>query len=87
MHVEVSKRKMNLCLFVPEPFTEYNLRLNDKEEINTSKYLKPESYSPHNPDFTALSSQPNKISQNELSDFIRDLDLSKSKAEILMFKL
>ena len=37
----------------------------------------------HDPDFEENDDQPQKLSQLQLSDLIRDLDLSQEKAELL----
>ncbi|KAJ4449613.1 hypothetical protein ANN_01016 [Periplaneta americana] len=48
----------------------------EQEEPNTPS-------TSHDPDFEEKDDKPHRMSQAELSDLIRDLDLSKEKAEIL----
>ncbi|KAJ8868214.1 hypothetical protein PR048_032023 [Dryococelus australis] len=59
---------------VPEPSDEYNLENDDELEIITG-----ESSSLNDPEFSVdlYSADPHKITQSELSDLIRDLELSK----------
>ena len=73
---------------IPEPPKEYQISSDeDEKEISDSGF--PEPCTLKDPDFLAnvVSNEPQKFSQNELNDLIRDLDLSKSKAEILASRL
>ena len=41
----------------------------------------------HDPDFEQKADQPHKLTQSELSDLIRDLDLSQEKTKLLGSRL
>jgi hypothetical protein len=63
---------------VPEPPKEYHLN-SEMEEEDTEK-TGPHKEEPTDPDFQGLASEsPRKLTQNELNDLIRDLELNKGK--------
>ena len=71
---------------VPEPPKEYNLNLEMKEE-DTEK-TGPHKEEPTDPDFQGPASEsPHKLTQNELNDLVRDLELPKVKAELLASRM
>jgi len=64
---------------VPEPPKEYNLN-SEMEEEDTEK-TGPQEKEPTDPDFQGPASEsPHKLTQNELNDLVRDLELPKVKA-------
>ena len=73
------------CLPVPTPPQIHELELNnevgvEEEELNMTSTF-------HDPDFEQKGDQPHKLTQSELSDLIRDLDLSQEKVELLGSRL
>ena len=67
---------------VPEPPKEYHLN-SEMEEGDTEKTGSHEE-EPTDPDFQGPASEsPHKLTQNELNDLVRDLELPKVKAELL----
>lgn len=73
---------------VPEPPNECRLEPNG-QEVDTSEPSSQEPSSSQDPEFSVDLSpgKPHKITQNELSDLIRDLNLSKDKSEVLASRL
>ena len=68
---------------IPEPPASFSLD-SDEEEKNTPEETPQPSTSRDREFFLNVTSdQPQKITQKELSDLIRDLELSKNKAELL----
>ena len=57
----------------------------EQEEEEEEEPNKPSTS--RDPDFEGKGDKPHKLSQAELSDLIRDLGLSKEKAEILVSRL
>jgi hypothetical protein len=57
---------------------------SEEEEKNTPKET-PQPSTSRDPEFflNATSDEPHKIMQKELSDLIRDVELSKNKPEVL----
>ena len=71
---------------VPEPPKEYNLN-SEMEEEDTEK-TGPHEEELTNPDFQGPASEsPHKLTQNELKDLARDLELLKVKAELLASRM
>lgn len=72
----------------PEPPKEYHI-ISDEDEEEISGGGSPEFCTSKDPDFLANipSNESHRLTQNELSDFIRDLGLSESNAEILASRL
>ena len=67
---------------MPEPPKEYNLNW-EMEEEDTEK-TGPHQEEPTDPDFRDPAPEsPHKLKQNELNHLVRDLELSKVKAEML----
>jgi len=67
---------------VPEPPKEYNL--NSKIEEEDTEKRGPHEEEHTDPDFQSPASEsPHKLTQNELNDLVRDLELPKVKAELL----
>jgi len=67
---------------VPETPKEYNLN-SEIEEEDTEK-TEPHEEEPTDPDFQGPASEsPHKLTQNELNDLARDLELPKVKVELL----
>jgi len=57
------------------------------EEEDTEK-TGPQAEEPTNPDFQGPASEsPHKLTQNELSDLVRDSELPKVKAELLTSRM
>jgi hypothetical protein len=80
---------MSQCVGLPisEPPDSSSLDC-DEEEENTPEET-PQSSTSKDPKFflNVTSAEPHKITQNELSDLIRDLQLLKNKAELLSSRL
>jgi hypothetical protein len=74
---------------VPEPPKEYNINFDDNEERSCDGGESPGPSISKDPEFVVnmTSNEPHRVTQNEVSELIRDLDLSKSKAEILASRL
>jgi hypothetical protein len=68
---------------IPELPQQFSLDC-DKEEENTPEET-PQRSTSRDPEFflNVTSAEPHKITQKELSDLIRDLELSKNKPELL----
>ena len=70
---------------VPEPLKEFTIDSDDEDE-NESTSCSPEppaSTEPHVSHCRSSTPQPHILTQDELNDLVRDLELSKSKAELL----
>jgi len=74
---------------VPEPPKEFTIDSDDEEEGESTSGSPelPASTEPHV--FHSMSStpQPHILTQDELNDLVRDLELSKSKADLLGSRL
>lgn len=71
---------------IPEPPLEYHVGSTDEDEGESTCSPGPSACSDQ--DFLCgVSSTPHKITQEELNDLVRDLDLSKNKAELLGSRL
>ena len=71
---------------VPESPTDYTLN-SEMEEEDTEK-TGPHEEEPADPDFQGPASvSPNKLTQNEQNDLVRDLELPKVKAELLVSRM
>ena len=72
---------------IPVPPESYSLNLDDDHDDNDP--TGPEPSTSTDPDFELPHSSPkcHLISQSELNDFVRDLELPKSKAELLGSRL
>jgi len=71
---------------VPEPPKEYNLN-SGMEEEDTEK-TGPHEEEPTDPDFQGPPSEsPHKLTQDELNDLLRDLELPTVKAELLASRM
>src|ERR1043165_5406791 len=73
---------------IPDLPADYSLE-SEEEELYHARAESPEPSTSQDPDFIPdiPSADIHRITQNELSDLIRDLDLSKNKAEILASRL
>lgn len=73
---------------IPDPPADYSLDSEDEDSYH-ARAESPEPSTSQDPDFIPdiPSADIHRITQNELSDLIRDLDLSKNKAEILASRL
>jgi len=70
---------------MPEPPKEYNL-ISEMEEEDTEKTGSHEERT--DPDFQGPASEsPHKLTQNELNDLVRNLELPKVKAELLVSRM
>ncbi|KAK1803855.1 hypothetical protein P4O66_003802 [Electrophorus voltai] len=78
-------------LLVPEPLTEVSNDPSDDGDEMTLEFPGPSTSDGHqetDPDFSqGASSVPHRITQEELNYLVRDLELSKSKAELLGSRL
>jgi len=74
---------------VPEPPKEFTIDSDDEDEgESTSGSLEPPaSTEPHVSHSRSSAPQPHILIQEELNDLVRDLELSKSKAELLGSRL
>lgn len=72
---------------LPVPTLPKNYELNVKNEDSVEEEVDNASSTLHEPDFNTIDDQPHRLSQSELSDLIRDLDLSQEKAELLGSRL
>jgi hypothetical protein len=71
---------------MPEPPKEYNLN-SEMEEEDTEK-TGPHEEEPTDPDFQGPASEsPHRLTQNELNDLVRDLELPNVKAEMLACRM
>ena len=71
---------------VPEPPKEYNLNSETEEEDPEKKG--PHEEEPTDPDFQSPASEsPHKLTQNELKDLVRNLELPKVQAELLASRM
>ena len=72
---------------IPIPPESYSIDSDDEPKSSTSDDIPGPSTS-HDPDFVIQSpSQSHKMTQNELNDLVRDLELLKSKSELLASRL
>jgi len=71
---------------MPEPPKEYNLNSEmEEEDMEKTGSHKEE---PTDPDFQGPASEsPHKLTQNELNDLVRNLELPKVKAELLASRM
>ena len=71
---------------IPVPPESYTLDSNDDHDDDQDS-AGPEPSTSADPDFELphSSSEPNLMSQSELNDLVRDLELPKSKAELFRF--
>jgi hypothetical protein len=84
---------VKVCLPIPEPPPpppppdSFYLDCDDEEE-NTQEET-PQSFASREPEYflNVTSAEPHKITKKELPDLIRDLELSKNKAELLCSRL
>lgn len=74
---------------VPNPPEEYSLDSDeDEDSTEATSYPYPAASTSQDPDFAPESlGEPHRLTQGELSDLIRDLDLPKDKAELLGSRL
>jgi len=69
---------------VPKPKKEYTL--NSEMEEEDKEKTGPHEEEPTDPDFQGpASGSPHKLTQNELNEIVRDLELPNVKAELLAF--
>jgi hypothetical protein len=75
---------VKVCLPIPEPPPDSFYLDCDEEEENTQEETSQPSTS-RDPEcfLNVTSAEPHKITKKELPDLIRDLELSKNKAELL----
>jgi hypothetical protein len=74
---------------VPEPPKELTIDSDDEDESesNSGSSEPPASTDPHVSHGWSSAPQPHILTQDELNDLVRDLELSKSKAELLGSRL
>ena len=73
---------------IPEPPAEYIFLDSSDEDKGEPTCFSPRPSACSDPDFhCGASSTPHRITQEELNDLVRDLDLSKNKAELLGSRL
>ena len=74
---------------VPEPPKEFTIDSDDEDEGESTSGSPepPASAEPHVSHGMSSAPQPHILTQNELNDLVRDLQLSKSKAELLESRL
>jgi hypothetical protein len=74
---------------VPEPPKEFTIDSDDKDEAASTSGSPepPTSTEPHISHGRSSAPQPHILTQDELNDLVRDLELSKSKAELLGSRL
>lgn len=70
---------------VPTPPENCVFEVENEDSVEQEEPKKPSTS--HDPDFEGKDDKPHRLSQAELSDLIRDLGLSKEKAEILGSRL
>jgi len=71
---------------VPEPPKEYNL--NSEMEEEDTEETGPHEEEPKDTDFQGQASEsPHILTQNELNDPVRDMELPKVKTELLAFRM
>jgi hypothetical protein len=76
-------------IFVPETSKEFTIDSDDKDEgkLISGSPEPPVSTEPHVSHGRSSVPQPHILTQDELNDLVRDLELSKSKAELLGSRL
>ena len=76
-------------IFVPEPLKEFTIDSDDENEGERPRVLlsRRASTEPHVSHGRSCVSQSHILTQDELNDLVRDLELSKSKAELLGSRL
>jgi hypothetical protein len=69
---------------VPEPRKEFTIDSDDEDEGESTSGSPepPASAEPHVSNVRSSAPQPHILTQDELNDLVRDLELSKSKAEL-----
>jgi len=74
---------------VPEPPKEFTIDSDDEDEgeLTSGSPEPPASTEPHVSHGRSSAPQPNILTQDKLNDLVRDLELSKSKAELLGSRL
>ena len=74
---------------VPKPSKEFTIDSDDEDEgeWTSGSPEPPASTEPHVSDGRSSAPQPHILTQDELSDLVRDLELSKSKTELLGSRL
>jgi len=74
---------------VPEPPKEFTIDsdVEDEGESNSGSPKPPASTEPHVSHGRSYAPQPHILTLDELNDFVRDLELSKNKAELLGSRL
>jgi len=74
---------------VPEPSKEFTIDsdIEDESESTSGSPEPPASTEPHVSHGRSSAPQPHILTQDELNDLVRDLELSKSKAELLGSRL
>jgi hypothetical protein len=70
-------------LSIPEPPDSFSLDCDEEEENTLEETPQPSTSRDLEFSLNVTSAEPHKITQKELSDLIRDLELSKNKAELL----
>jgi len=74
---------------VPEPPKEFTIDSDDEDEgeLTSGSPEPPASTEPHVSHGRSSAPQPHILTQHELNDLVHDLELSKSKAELLGSRL
>jgi len=74
---------------IPKPPKEFTINSDDEDEgeLTSGSPEPPASTKPHVSHSRSSAPQPHILTQDELNDLVRDLELSKSKAELLESQL
>jgi hypothetical protein len=74
---------------IPEPPKEFTIDSDDEDEseLTSGSPEPPASTEPHVSHGRSSAPQPHILTQDELNDLVRDLELSKGKAELLGSRL